>query len=130
MSEPRILDAVQDLLDLALSDKEERPAGRVDDLEFDESGRDRPVLTALLSGTPALADRLDGRIGAWMRSVYRRLHDEKAADPVRIELRDIQNINGRVDLRIGAEELGIGRIDHWIVDTFLGRIPGADHAPE
>ncbi|MFL5737794.1 MAG: hypothetical protein ACJ76P_10705 [Actinomycetota bacterium] len=127
--EPRVLDAVQDLLDLMLSDTEERPSGRVEDLEFDERG-ERPVLTTLLSGAPALADRLEGRLGAWIRGLYRRLHDAKEAEPIRVGLDQIQNINGRVDLRVSRSDLGIGRLDAWIVDTFVGHIPGADHAPE
>jgi hypothetical protein len=120
---------VQDLLDLMLSDTEERPSGRVEDLEFDDSG-ERPVLTALLSGAPALADRLGGRLGAWVRSVYGRLHESKHADPIRVSLEEVQNINGRVDLRVSRSDLGIGRLDAWIVDTFIGHLPGADHAPE
>jgi hypothetical protein len=130
VSEPRTLDAVQDLLDLQINDRDDRPVGRVEDLEMDESAVPRPVLTAVLSGGPALAARFDGRLGAWLKGLYRRFHDEKEAQPLRIGAEQIRHVNSRVDLVVSIDELGIGRLDRWIVDSLLGRIPGADVAPQ
>jgi sporulation protein YlmC with PRC-barrel domain len=128
--EARVVDGVRDLLDLLISDRDDRPAGRVDDLEFDQEVGDGPVLTALLSGAPALAGQFGGRLAAWMRGLYRRFHDEKEAEPTRVPFQMVQNIDGRVDLNVTTQELGMGRADHWIVDNLLGRIPGADFAPQ
>ena len=127
-AQPREIDAVQDLADMAILDRDKRPVGRVDDIEFSDSNP--PVLVALLSGAPALSNRFRGRVGPWMRGLYRRLHDEKDAEPLRITLEQVAHINSRVDLNVTRDDLGIGRLDRFIVDVIIGKIPGADHAPE
>jgi sporulation protein YlmC with PRC-barrel domain len=111
-------------------DREGRRVGRVDDIEFDDEAGSRPVMVAFLSGMPALSKRLPGRLGAFLRAAYARLHDEKDPPALRIPLAQVENINSRVDLNVAADDLDIGRLDDRIVDRFLGRIPGADLAPE
>ena len=129
-SEHRVIDAKQDLLDLQILDRDGRPVGRVDDVELEDADGRPPAVVALLSGAPAFAERLRGRLGAFMRSVYVRLHDERDPSPVRIPLDQVEHINSRVDLRVSVDELGTGRLDRWLVDTVIGRIPGADFAPQ
>jgi sporulation protein YlmC with PRC-barrel domain len=128
--ESRVIDAKQDLLDLQILDRDGRPVGRVDDVELDDSGGGPPVVVALLCGAPALAYRFRGWLGAVIRGIYVRLHDDRDPSPLRIPIEHVRHINSRVDLQISADELGIGRFDRWIVDNLLGRIPGADYAPE
>ena len=124
---PRQLDLARDILDLHIVDRDLKAVGRVDDIELGAEGGLR--VTALLTGTPALAGRFHGRLGAWMRSLYKRLHDDKKAEPIRIPFSAVRHINSRITLFANADELGIGRLDRWINDTIIGRIPGADHAP-
>lgn len=126
----RELNALEDVLDLEMIDRDGRPAGRIDDLEFDEGQAGGPVVTAFLSGAPALADRFKGAIGGLLRGLSLRLHDEPNNAVIRVPLEQVGHINSRVDLRVTREELGVGRLDRWIVDRFLGRIPGGDIAPE
>ena len=126
--EPRELDAVQDLADLAIVDRDNRPVGRIDDLEFSDANP--PVLVAFLSGAPALANRFRGRLGPWIRGFYARLHEEKDPQPLRITLDQVRQINSRVDLEVSRDDLAVGRLDQWLVDVSIGKIPGADHAPE
>ncbi|MFN2543728.1 MAG: hypothetical protein ABR600_04030 [Actinomycetota bacterium] len=126
--EPRELDAVQDLADLAIVDRDTLPVGRVDDIEFDDANP--PVVRAFLVGPPALGDRIGGRVGAWIRGIYARLHDEKDPQPLRIPLEQVRHINSRVDLTVSREETDVGKLDRWLVDVLIGKIPGADHAPE
>ncbi len=126
----RELNALEDLLDLEMMDRDGRPAGRVDDLEFDEGQSGGPVVTAFLSGAPALAGRFKGIVGGILRGVSLRLHDHPTEAVIRVPLEQVRHINSRVDLRVTREELGLGRLDRWIVDRFLGRIPGGDIAPE
>jgi sporulation protein YlmC with PRC-barrel domain len=130
VTDSRELNALEDVLDLAMLDREGRPAGRVDDIEFDERQVGPPVVTAFLSGAPALARRFKGITGAVLRGVTLRLHDKPDEAIIRVPLEQVRHLNSRVDLRVSREELGIGRIDRWIVDTFIGRIPGGDIAPE
>jgi hypothetical protein len=128
--DPRVIDARQDLLDLLMMDRDGRPAGRVDDVELDDARGPRPVVVAFLSGAPALADRFGGRLGAWIRRAYGRLHEEKDPSPIRVPIERVRTFNSRVDLDATRDELGIGRLDRWIVDSLLGRIPGGDVAPQ
>lgn len=125
---PRQLDLARDILDLQIVDRDLRAVGRVDDIEL-ESGRGGLEVSAFVSGIPALAGRSRGRLGAWMLALYRRLHDDKKAEPIRIPFSAVRHINSRVTLFASKDELGLGRIDRWINDTIIGRIPGADHAP-
>jgi sporulation protein YlmC with PRC-barrel domain len=127
-NQPREIDAVQDLADLAILDRDKRPVGRVDDLDFDDANP--PVMRAMLSGAPALSRRIGGRLGAWMRGIYGRLHDDKDPEPLRITFEQVAHINSRVDLSVTRDDLGIGKLDRWLVDVIIGKIPGADHAPE
>jgi hypothetical protein len=126
--ERRELEVVRDLADLMMLDRDKRPVGRVDDVEFDDGTP--PAIAAILVGTPALAGRFSSRLNGWMRSAYRRLDSRRRADPVRIGIEHVETINSRVDLDVAREELGIGELDRWIIETMLGKIPGADHAPE
>ena len=117
--QPRRIDASHGLLDLQVVDRDARPVGKVEDLELDDTG----------SGAPAFGDRLGGRLGGWYKAVHRRLHDEKSPRPARITFDQVRHINSKVDLTISQDELDIGRLEEWLVDHLIRRIPGADHAP-
>ena len=58
----RILAAL-DLLDRQIVDDESMMAGKVDDLEFEQSNEGYLYVTAILSGLGALGPRLGGRLG-------------------------------------------------------------------
>jgi sporulation protein YlmC with PRC-barrel domain len=126
--ERRELDVLRDLADLMILDRDKRPVGRVDDVEFDEGNP--PAIVAILVGTPALAGRFSSRLNGWMRGAYRRLDAQGRAKPVRIGIEHVQTIDSRVDVDVAREDLGIGELDRWIIGTTIGKIPGADHAPE
>ncbi|MFL5796889.1 MAG: PRC-barrel domain-containing protein [Actinomycetota bacterium] len=125
----RVLDAAHGLLDLQVVDRDAKPVGKVDDVELDNRGQGAPVVRAILVGAPALGDRLGGRFGAWYKGVFRRLHQDKNAQPVRIPFDRIRAVNSKVDLTISQDDLDIGRLERWLVEHLIGRIPGADHAP-
>ncbi len=124
----RELDLFRDVADLPVFDREMRPIGRVDDLEFDDA--DPPTLTAVLVGAPALAGRFSSKLRGWIRAACARLDQVRGGEPVRIAIDDVLDVNGRVDVGVSREEAGIGPLDRWIVDVAIGKIPGADHAPE
>jgi hypothetical protein len=124
----RELDLIRDIADLPIFDRELRPIGRVDDLEFDDA--DSPTVTALLVGAPPLADRFSSRLRGWIRAAHARLDGVRGGDPIRISMEDVLDVNSRVDVRVSRDEAGIGALDRWIVEVVIGKIPGADHAPE
>jgi sporulation protein YlmC with PRC-barrel domain len=122
------LDLFRDVLDLPVYDRDKRLVGRVDDLELDEA--DPPQVVALLVGVPALAGRFRGRLRGWLRGGYARLDETRHGEPIRIPIERVLDLDGRVDIGMSREEAGIGALDRWIVDVVIGKIPGADHAPE
>ena len=123
----REFDLFRDVLDLPIFDREERLIGRVDDIELGDG--DPPRIAALLVGVPALADRLGGRLGVWLRGGYARLDEIRHGEPIRIPIERLLDLDGRVDVAMSRDEAGIGALDRWIVDVVIGKIPGADHAP-
>ena len=130
MTERREVFAVRDLLDLAIIDADGRPVGRVDDVEIDDARRGAPTVKTLLVGGMAFSDRFGGWFRTWFRAVYSRLHDEKRPSADRIAWSKVRHINSRIDLKVTIEQTGIGRLEEWAEKTIIGRIPGADHAPE
>jgi sporulation protein YlmC with PRC-barrel domain len=128
----RRIDAVLSLLDRQLVDCNGRLAGKVDDLELDDAGGGAPVVTAILAGPGALAHRLGGRLGAWLECVHARLRSssESEAGPARIPFAAVKGIGSAVDLNVPKRDLHLTLFEDWVRDHLVGRIPGADRAPE
>jgi hypothetical protein len=124
----RELDLYRDVADLAILDRDKRPVGRVDDIEFDEG--DPPTVVAFLAGAPSLADRFSSRLRGWIHGGYARLDRVRNGKPTKIPVHEVSGVNVRVDLRVARDDLGVGALDRWLIDVVIGKIPGADHAPE
>ena len=127
----RVLDAGLHLLDRQLVDKDGRLAGKVDDLEltFPEGGGP-PQVTAILAGPGALSRRLGGRFGAWLEAVANRLRDGDDDHPARIPFAVVKQIGSAIDLSVAKAELETDRLEAWTRDRIIGKLPGADDAPE
>lgn len=129
----RRLDAGLSLLDRQIIDRDGRLSGKVDDLELtppegDEGGP--PVVTAVLAGPGALARRLRGSLGAWLESVYSRLHPSAEPGPARIPFGVVKEIAATVGLSVPKSDLELSQFEAWTRDHLIGRIPGARDAPE
>jgi sporulation protein YlmC with PRC-barrel domain len=127
----RSLDAGLRLLDRQLIDRDGMLAGKVDDLELTPSEEDPRVLyvTAILAGPGALAGRLGGRLGHWIERISARLREERDR-PARVPFGAVKEIGTAVDLWVPREELETDRLEEWVRQHAIGRIPGAEHAPE
>jgi sporulation protein YlmC with PRC-barrel domain len=127
----RVLDAGLHLLDRQLVDKDGRLAGKVDDLEltFPEGGGP-PQVTAILAGPGALSRRLGGRFGAWLEAVANRLRDGDDQHPARIPFAVVKQIGSAIDLSVAKAELETDRLEAWTRDRIIGKLPGANDAPE
>jgi sporulation protein YlmC with PRC-barrel domain len=127
----RVLDAGLHLLDRQLVDKDGRLAGKVDDLEltFPEGGGP-PQVTAILAGPGALSRRLGGRFGAWLEAVTNRLRDGDDDHPARIPFAVVKQIGSAIDLSVAKAELETDRLEAWTRDRIIGKLPGANDAPE
>jgi sporulation protein YlmC with PRC-barrel domain len=127
----RVLDAGLHLLDRQLVDRDGRLAGKVDDLEltFPEGGGP-PQVTAILAGPGALSRRLGGRFGAWLEAVANRLRDGDDDHPARIPFAVVKQIGSAIDLSVAKAELETDRLEAWTRDRIIGKLPGANDAPE
>ena len=126
---PERLDVLLELLDRQLVDGEGRLAGKVDDLELtvpDDGGA--PVVTAILCGPQALGPRLGGRLGAWTAAVARRLHPDAQPKPARIDFSHVAQIGTGVVLTTPVATLPNQRLETWMREHLIGRIPGAGRA--
>jgi len=127
----RVLDAGLHLLDRQLVDKDGRLAGKVDDLEltFPEGGGP-PQVTAILAGPGALSRRLGGRFGAWLEAVANRLRDGDDDHPARVPFAVVKRIGSAIDLSVAKAELETDRLEAWTRDHLIGKLPGANDAPD
>jgi sporulation protein YlmC with PRC-barrel domain len=121
----RTVDAGLDLLDRQLIDPDGRMAGNVDDLELTiQTEGGRPVVTAILAGPGALAERLGGRPGRLIAAVHHRLQDREVEGPSRIDFGVVRSIGSDVRLTVSREDLPTMRVEAWARDMIIARIPG------
>ena len=125
MIESRYLYIGLSLLDRQVVDSDGRPAAKVDDVELSDD--DVPVVSALLCGPAAYGPRIGGRLGSWITAFHRRVVSDH---PVRIPWAFVARVHSAVDLTVSRRDVGSTRLDDWVNDHFIGRIPGAGHASE
>ncbi len=102
----------------------------MDDLELSEGHRERPPrLVALLLGPEAYGRRLDGRLGRWIASAGVRLAGTE--EPIRIPMELVDEVGVSIKLKVRVGELErVERVEHWLRDHVIGRLPGAGDASE
>ncbi len=126
----RELQAGLHLLDRQIVDADGRLAGKVDDLELTWPEGGAPYVTAILAGPGGLASRLGGRLGRLADWFARSLPTAGHEVPARIPFGLVADVGNDVRLSVGKQHLEVARMDEWVRDHLIGRIPGAWHAPE
>jgi sporulation protein YlmC with PRC-barrel domain len=121
----RRLDAALELLDRQLIGSDGTLAGKVDDLELTDLAQ--PYLTAILTGSDALAGRLHTRFGRWLRGSSSRLLARHG--PSRVPFRQVEAIGASIRLRLAADQPGGGGGQGW-AGRLIGRVPGAGDAAQ
>jgi hypothetical protein len=127
----RTIHAGLELLDHQIVDRDGKLAGKVDDLELtlpQDGGP--PFVSAILSGPGALSPRFGGRLGRWIEAAHRRLHPDQDPDPARVSFGVVKRIDEHVELSISRDGLETMRVEDWVRDHIIGKIPGAEHAAE
>jgi hypothetical protein len=123
----RIVDAGLDLLDRQLVDVDGRMAGKCDDLDLPSpDGGGVPSVTAILAGPGALASRIGGRPGRWIASVHARLQDPEPAGLASISFGVVKHLGVVIELSVHREDLQVMRLETWVRDRIISRIPGSD----
>jgi sporulation protein YlmC with PRC-barrel domain len=114
------------LLDRQVVDRAGLLVGKVDDVELSDG--DPPRIRALLLGPQALAGRLDGWLGRYLAGATGRLRGGDDRDPVRIPYDQVSTVDTAVHLRIHRELLPEPRLEAWLREHLVDRIPGASRA--
>lgn len=114
------------LLDRLIIAKDGRHLGMVDNLELsDGDGQHAPVVTALLTGPGAFGPRLGGRLGRWWAALGTRLQPD-GGDAGRIPGAVITAVDREgVTVAASGDQLGTEGLHRWLVEHFIGRIPGS-----
>jgi hypothetical protein len=123
----RELWAALHLLDRPLVDREGASIGRVDDLELElpsEPGA-LPVVTELLCGQAALAQRFHPRLGRALEWARRLQEPVRDAGPARIPTDRIIRMGTEVRVAVDRDEAPTMGVEHWIVRELLRHVPGS-----
>ena len=111
------VDLVRQVLDHQIIDADRVPCGVVDDLALDGGPGDTLVVTALLVGPGAWANRLP----AFLVVVSKKIFGSKI---VRVPWSEVAVISETVQLKSSASALGLGAADRKL-GRWIARIPGA-----
>jgi hypothetical protein len=119
------------LLDNQIVDCHRLPIGRVDDLEIEVEGGP-PRVTAILSGSQALGERLDGAVGAVMAGASARLRPGgRDEGPARIPVSSIREIEPLIELDVELDDLPhVAGLERWLAAHLVERLPGSGDASE
>jgi sporulation protein YlmC with PRC-barrel domain len=125
----RVFHAQLHLLDRQIiTRRDKRLVAKVDDLDIDLDSH-VPHVTSLLTGPAALGDRMPGLLGAFIRSVHRRLHPAEDPVPNAIPAGRIVDITSAV-LIDSDEDLHVQGFGDWVDEQIIKRIPGSGDAAQ
>jgi len=122
------LDLRHDVLDAQLVDRNRENIGRCDTLILElRDGRPPRVATILIGGAVR-----NERIGRWMTGLAKLFHGGK--DPVagesRIPFAAMRSLGDTIQLDVLRDELPSERVERWLSERVVCRIPGAQGKQE
>ena len=111
--------AMGDIMDMQLETSDSRHVGRVADIEAEVRDDGALVLTHFVVGPEALSGRVASHLRPLAHVLLRGRFDH------RIPVAEIEDVGPTVRLRGTAEQYGLDRSDHWLVEHILRFIPGS-----
>jgi hypothetical protein len=117
------MDLIRDVLDKQIVDRGSDRLGKVDGLVVTLEDGERPRVSAIEVGPVTLARRLGRRLA----SAVTGLLTVVGAGPgtTRFEVRLVKHVGIEVMLDVAADETPARRVEHWLRDHIVGRIPGS-----
>lgn len=115
---------VHDVLDAQLVDRQKVKIGRVDALTLELDDARPPRVSAICIGGPERAHRA-GRWMVWISRAMRAVARVKEPGVSRVPFGAVRTIGDTIQLDVDADELASGRLERWLDDHVIGRIPGA-----
>ncbi len=117
------------LLDRQIVDVDGCMAGKVDDVELEESAESGTWhVTAVLTGPGALGPRMGGRLGRFLAALHGRLAAEPT--PARVPFGVVSQLGNHLDVTLSRDDLESNRLEAWTRRHVIDHLPGADRAAE
>ncbi len=116
------MDAIRDVLDNQLVDREGRKMGKIDGLILEVRDGQPPRLLSIELGPTTLAQRLHPRLGKWARAISGKWGRRKAS-PVRIPFSKVVDIGIDVDVDVDACETSAFAWEDWLREHVVARLP-------
>jgi hypothetical protein len=117
------MELVRDVLDNRLVDRRKRPMGRVDGVILAARDGAAPRVIAIESGLTTLLRRIHPGLARLAAAVAHRLG--LSTRPIRIPVAHVVAIAIDIELDVRAEETGAYRVERWLRDHVVRRIPGS-----
>lgn len=117
------MDAIRDVLDNQLVDREGRKMGKIDGLIMEVRRGQPPRLLFVEVGATTLARRLHPRLGKWARGMAKQWSVKKGG-PLRVDFSKVTDIGINVDVDLDARETSAFAWEDWLREHILARLPG------
>jgi hypothetical protein len=115
---------VHDVLDAQLIDRHRQKIGRVDALMLSIEGDHPPRIAAICIGGPEREHRV-GRWAAWLARAMRAVARVEPGGVTRVPFSAVRCIGDAVEVDLDGRDLEACRLESWLSERVIGRIPGA-----
>ena len=122
------MDLLLDVLDQQVLDKHGRKAGKIDGIAIEIREGKPPRVAYLEMGTAVLARRIWPRLEHWLQRWRKR--SGRSGESFQVPWSKVKKVHLTVDVDIDAAKERGYRIEHWLADNIIGRIPGAEISHE
>ena len=122
------MNLIRDLLDQQIIDREGHKAGKVDGIALEIRSDGPPRVAWLDVGMDVLARRFSTRLERLVHEIYRRFQRDRK--PSHVPWQKVDRIGISANLDIDCAELSSFRIEKWLRDHIIAKIPGSSHGTE
>ncbi len=112
------IDLIDKVLDTQIEDRQGRKIGRVDGMTIELRSNKPPRLANIEVGGPVPWERLSRQLGNWVA--------RRGAEPYLIPWSKVQDVGITVQVDCDAEDAPSLKVERWLRDHIIGRIPGAN----
>jgi sporulation protein YlmC with PRC-barrel domain len=115
---------VHDVLDGQLVDQRHQKIGRIDALMLELEGGRPPRVAAICIGAPERAHRV-GRWMVWLSRAVHAMARAQGSGVTRVPFSAVRCIGDTVVVDLDGRDLEACRLESWLAEHVIGRIPGA-----
>lgn len=120
------MNLIRDVLDQQIIDCNQKKAGKVDGIALEIRDNEPPRVAYLDVGSEPRARRLSRRLERLVRRLRERIHTEPSK-PFQIPWADVDKVHISVNLKVDAREYSCFRVENWLREHIISRIPGHAH---